>query len=717
MRPPTAAPGRSAVRPTARWSRRWPRAPATTPRRRSPRPARPSTTGPWRHTPERERGRLLGRLADVIERDTQGVRPSRVARHRQAAGRGRVRHGRRRRLASATTRASAAPRPAGSSTPGNRDAISRIVYSPVGVCALITPWNYPLLQASWKVAPALLAGNTFVLKPSELTPSTADPADAGARGGRAARRASPTSSSAPAPVVGAPLTSDPRVDMVSFTGGLVTGRRVMAAAAATVKKVALELGGKNPNVVFADADFETAVDIALTAVFLHSGQVCSAGARLVVAGRACTTRSSTSWSRGPSRSGSAARSTREAETGPLISAAHRDKVEAYVAAGRRRGRGAALRRAAPRRPGAGRRLLLPADRSSTAATRACRVRARGVLRAGADRRDVHRRGRRRPDRQRHRRTAWPERSGPRTPARPSGSPSGCEHGTVWINDYHPYVPQAEWGGFKQSGNGRELGPDRSGRVPRDQAHLAEHQPGAAALVRAADTVAEAHATDDGTDRTDDMPTCEQRRPRRAARTPADLRRGPVEGLRARRRAGRRIAGAARPRRAPSSRSRTGCVAAVRDVSLRRRPRRGLRRDGPVRLRQVDAGALPDPADRADRRRGRLRGRGHPQARRRSALRELRRHKFSMVFQHFGLLPHRRVIDNVSYGLEIRGVGKAERHEQGRRGHRPGRPGRATRTPTPTSSPAACSSGSAWPGRSPATRTCCSSTSRSPRSTR
>src|SRR5204863_5354480 len=84
------------------------------------------------------------------------------------------------------------------------------------------------------------------------------------------------------PAAGAPLSEDPRVDLVSFTGGLETGKRLMATAAGTVKKVALELGGKNPNVVFADADLDTALDYALTAVFLHSGQVCSAGARLVV---------------------------------------------------------------------------------------------------------------------------------------------------------------------------------------------------------------------------------------------------------------------------------------------------------------------------------------------------------------------------------------------------------------------------------------------------
>src|SRR6185369_5964495 len=164
---------------------------------------------------------------------------------------------------------------------GRPDAISRVVYEPVGVCGLITPWNYPLLQAIWKVAPALLAGNTIVLKPSELTPSTAvllmrALAEAGVPAGVANLVLGAGAAA------GAPLAEHPDVDMVSFTGGVPSGTRVMAAAAPTVKRVALELGGKNPNIVFADADFEAAADFALTAVSLHSGQVCSAGARLIV---------------------------------------------------------------------------------------------------------------------------------------------------------------------------------------------------------------------------------------------------------------------------------------------------------------------------------------------------------------------------------------------------------------------------------------------------
>ncbi len=135
------------------------------------------------------------------------------------------------------------------------DVISRIDYEPVGVCGLIAPWNYPLLQVSWKIAPALLAGNTLVAKPSEITPLTTIKLfelleEAGLPDGVA------NLVLGTGPEVGAPLSEHPDVDLVSFTGSLATGQRIMASAAKTVKKVALELGGKNPNIVFADADID-----------------------------------------------------------------------------------------------------------------------------------------------------------------------------------------------------------------------------------------------------------------------------------------------------------------------------------------------------------------------------------------------------------------------------------------------------------------------------
>ena len=214
---------------------------------------------------------------------------------------------------------------------GDPAVVSKIVYEPVGVCGLITPWNYPLLQAAWKIAPALAAGCTFVLKPSELTPSTAILAmqllqDLGLPDGVANLV---TGAGAEA---GAPLSEHPDVDLVSFTGGLETGKRIAAAAAGTVKKVALELGGKNPNVVFADADFDAAVDNALNGAFVHSGQVCSAGARLVVE-ESIAERFVDELVRRAQGIRLGGPFDEAAETGPLISAAHRDKVHAYVQRG------------------------------------------------------------------------------------------------------------------------------------------------------------------------------------------------------------------------------------------------------------------------------------------------------------------------------------------------------------------------------------------------
>ena len=155
-------------------------------------------------------------------------------------------------------------------------------FEPAGVVAAIAPWNFPLMLATWKIAPALAWGNTVVLKPAEDTPSSVAllamlALEAGFPPGvlNVVQGYGPDSA-------GAALTADPRVDRITFTGESNTGRVISAAAAANLTPVSLELGGKGANLVFADADLQTAVDWSIRAIFTNAGQVCLAGSRLYV---------------------------------------------------------------------------------------------------------------------------------------------------------------------------------------------------------------------------------------------------------------------------------------------------------------------------------------------------------------------------------------------------------------------------------------------------
>jgi betaine-aldehyde dehydrogenase len=155
------------------------------------------------------------------------------------------------------------------------------VHEPVGVCALITPWNYPLLMAAWKLAPALAAGNCVVFKPSELTPLSAIALfEIFDRVGLPAGTANLLLGAGP--TAGQELAASHDVDMITFTGSTRTGQHIASAAVGNLKKVGLELGGKSPNIIFADADLEGAVEWAMIGIFFNQGQVCSAGSRILI---------------------------------------------------------------------------------------------------------------------------------------------------------------------------------------------------------------------------------------------------------------------------------------------------------------------------------------------------------------------------------------------------------------------------------------------------
>jgi betaine-aldehyde dehydrogenase len=407
----------------------------------------------WPRTPTGERAALLDRVADLLDRDQEELARA------ETANTGKAMRESRWDIADVARvfryYADLADKEAGRLVDASDpNILSRIVYEPVGVCALIGPWNYPLLQLSWKIAPALAAGNTAVMKPAQLTPLTAIHLtrlleEAGAPKGVV------NLVLGPGPRVGQALADSPDVDLISLTGGVEAGRALLRGAAVNVKKVALELGGKSPNIVFADADFETAVDNALTAAFTHSGQVCSAGCRAIVED-SIHDRFVEELGRRADLIRLGHGSDDATEAGALISADHRAKVEGFVASALAEG---ARLVAGGRRPSEpdlqdgfffrptvfadvrrDMRVIreevfgpvVTVERFATEEEAITLANDTTYGLAGA---------------------VWTSDA-----SRAQRVAARLRHGTVWINDYNTYLPQAEWGGFKQSGVGRELGP-------------------------------------------------------------------------------------------------------------------------------------------------------------------------------------------------------------------------------------------------------------------
>ncbi len=285
--------------------------------------------GPWRKISPQERSRLLFRYAEAIDAQRAGIAEV------ESLGAGKVRSDAEAEVSQVvddlTFYAGLADKVGGTTVPVGQRAVAATYREPVGVCAQIVPWNYPFMMAGWKVAPALAAGCTVVLKPASLTPATAVllgelAKEAGIPDGVVNVVAGPGES------VGTALITHPKVRKVTFTGATETGKEVMTRAAAGLKRVSLELGGKSPSIVFADADLEAAAAGSVFGIFYSAGQSCDARSRLLIEQSVYEEFLSLFVAKAKTlRQGDPLLPT--TQIGPLISAGHRQKVHACVTGG------------------------------------------------------------------------------------------------------------------------------------------------------------------------------------------------------------------------------------------------------------------------------------------------------------------------------------------------------------------------------------------------
>src|SRR6188472_4405364 len=234
----------------------------------------------WAKTSAADRSRLLLRIADLIERDLEKFaraesidtgKPLSLARSLDIP----------RAVANFGFFATAILHTESEAHITDNVAFNYTLRQPRGIAGLISPWNLPLYLLSWKIAPAIAVGNTAIAKPSELTPMTAYLLSEICQEAGLPRGVLNIVHGT-GPNVGSAITAHPKITTISFTGGTVTGRKVAEACAPLFKKVSLELGGKNPNIVFADADLDAAITGSVRSSFANQGQVCLCGSRVFV---------------------------------------------------------------------------------------------------------------------------------------------------------------------------------------------------------------------------------------------------------------------------------------------------------------------------------------------------------------------------------------------------------------------------------------------------
>ncbi|HLI95406.1 MAG TPA: aldehyde dehydrogenase family protein [Candidatus Baltobacteraceae bacterium] len=404
-------------------------------------------SGPWPQMTALDRARLLMRLADKIEEhgrefshiDTlNNGKPLRETEYDVTDAANCFRY-----------YAGLATKPTGQTFDVPAPSQTFVVREPIGVCGQIIPWNYPLLMAAWKLAPALAAGNTCVLKPSELTPLSALRL-AGLFEELEFPRGVVNVVTGAGPVAGAAIAESHLVDKVAFTGGTVTGRSIMRAAVGNLKKISLELGGKSPNVVFEDADFEVAVDYALFGIYANAGQVCSAGSRLIL--------QEPIYDRFVERLVERAKKIRvgdgfdpQTEMGPLVSHTQMERVQRYIEVGAHEGarmecgggrigdRGCFIEPTIFTQTSPNMRIVQEEIFGPVLVVQTFKDEAEAIALAND--------------------TVYGLAGAVFTQdgARAQRFIRKLRAGITWVNTYHPTYNEAPWGGYKQSGIGRELG--------------------------------------------------------------------------------------------------------------------------------------------------------------------------------------------------------------------------------------------------------------------
>lgn len=339
----------------------------------------------------------------------------------------------------------------GNVNPVPANALSFTMREPIGVAGQIIPWNYPLLMAAWKLAPAIAAGCTCVLKPAEQTPLTALEfanwfAEAGLPPG-VVNIVNGFGESA-----GAAIVAHPKVDKIAFTGSAAVGKIIVKGAADTLKRVTLELGGKSPNIFFPDADWEAAVDGALFGVFINQGEVCSAGSRILVE-KKIYPKFVEAMTEKAKRIKLGAPLERDTKMGPLVSKEQYDRVTSYLDVGKKEAK-VAIGGGRPKQCGKGYYVeptifydvensariareeifgpvasVIPFD-GEAEAIRIANDTPYGLA-AAVWTRDIYKAFR---------------------------VVKSLRAGIIWVNHMQPTYVEAPWGGYKQSGFGRELGP-------------------------------------------------------------------------------------------------------------------------------------------------------------------------------------------------------------------------------------------------------------------